>query len=160
MNKIAAATVISLGILFAAGPVPAQKGSSPGKATQTLAKATKQDDIRRLLAITGSAKLSEQMMRQMVDAMKPAMPGVPDSFWDKFLKEAKSEELVELMIPVYDKKFSREEIRKITEFYETPAGKKFVEKTPEIVAESMKIGQEWGRQLAQEIVEQAKKEGY
>jgi len=38
------------------------------------------DDIYRLLELTGSAELGIQVMNQMIVAYKKAMPSIPDSF--------------------------------------------------------------------------------
>jgi hypothetical protein len=50
----------------------------------------------------------------------------------------------------YSKVFTDEEINKITKFYQTPVGKKFLEKSPEL----MQLGAQAGMQEAQ--IKQAK----
>ena len=44
-------------------------------------------------------------------------------------------------IDIYVKTYTESEIRAILEFYKSPAGKKFIEKMPELMQQSMAISQ-------------------
>ncbi|MCX6219801.1 MAG: DUF2059 domain-containing protein [Bacteroidia bacterium] len=56
-----------------------------------------------------------------------------------------------LLIPVYKKHFTQEEVKAIVAFYETPAGKKLAEKTPMVTMESMQLSQTWAMSLMGKI---------
>jgi uncharacterized protein len=112
----------------------------------------KQKDIRKLLKITGSGELGTQVMNQMVVSMKKAMPQVPEKFWGDFMKEVRTDELVDLIVPVYDRNLSQDDVKELIKFYETPTGKKFVSVLPKITQESMVVGEKWGRQLAERVI--------
>jgi uncharacterized protein len=112
----------------------------------------KQKDIRKLLKITGSGELGTQVMHQMVGSMKKAMPQVPEKFWGDFMKEVRTEELVDLIVPIYDRNLSQDDVKELIKFYETPTGKKFVSVLPKITQESMVVGEKWGRELAERVV--------
>ena len=122
------------------------------------ADTSKTDDIRKLLAITGSAQLGTQVMTQLMGTMKQSMPNVPDKFWSDFQKEVRADELIDLIVPVYDKNLSQDDVRALIKFYETPTGKRFVAALPVITQQSMTVGQEWGRGIAQRVVDRLKTE--
>src|SRR6267142_41339 len=112
----------------------------------------KQKDIRKLLKITGSGELGTQVMSQMVGSMKKAMPQVPEKFWGDFMKEVRTDELIDLIVPVYDRNLAQEDIKELIRFYESPTGKKFVSVLPKITQESMVVGEKWGRELAERVI--------
>jgi hypothetical protein len=112
----------------------------------------KQKDIRKLLKITGSGELGTQVMNQMVGSMKKAMPQVPEKFWGDFMKEVRTDELVDLIVPIYDRNLSHDDVKELIKFYETPTGKKFVSVLPKITQESMVVGEKWGRDLAERVI--------
>lgn len=126
-------------------------------AAQTPAKTEK---IKTLLDVTGSGKLGVQMATQMIDMFKENYSNVDQKFWDGFIKEIKAEDLINLIIPIYDKYYTEEDLDKIIAFYKTPIGKKMVETLPMISKESMAAGQTWGKQLGEKVVLQLKEKGY
>jgi uncharacterized protein len=109
-------------------------------------------DIRKLLKITGSGELGAQVMGQMIGNMKKSMPQVPEKFWGDFMKEVHTEELIDLIVPVYDRNLNHDDIKELIRFYESPTGKKFVSVLPKITQESMGVGEKWGRDLAQKVI--------
>ena len=60
-------------------------------------------------------------------------------------------ELNKQLIPIYKKHFTQEDVKAIIAFYETPAGKKLAEQTPQITVESMQFTQTWGMGLFSKI---------
>jgi hypothetical protein len=87
-------------------------------------------------------------------------PQVPPEFWDKMQEQLNPEDLLELVVPIYDKHFTEEDIQGMIAFYRSPVGQKLTSELPQITTESMSAGQEWGRALAQHVTEQLKKDGY
>jgi uncharacterized protein len=127
----------------------ARADSSAGqKAPET----QKQKDIRKLLKITGSGELGTQVMSQMIGNMKKAMPQVPEKFWADFMKEVHTDELIDLIVPVYDRNLSQGDVTELIKFYESPTGKRFVSVLPKITQESMGVGEKWGRELAMKVM--------
>lgn len=68
------------------------------------------------------------------------------------MKEVRTEELVDLIVPVYDRNLSQDDVKELIRFYESQAGKKFVAGLPKITQESMVVGEKWGRQLAERVM--------
>jgi hypothetical protein len=112
----------------------------------------KQKDIRKLLKMTGSGELGAQVMAQMLGNMKQSMPNVPEKFWTDFMKDVRTEELVDLIVPIYDRNLTHEDIKELIKFYDSPTGKKFVSVLPKITQESMGVGEKWGRELAEKVI--------
>jgi len=122
----------------------------------------KRAEIQKLLRLTGMEKLMNQMKVQMIDTFKAQSTGVPDEFWAKAEKEMDVRELIELIIPVYDKYYTLDDLKAVNAFYESPSGQKILSTLPQVSKESGDIGRAWGekigRQIEQEIQQaQAKK---
>ena len=108
----------------------------------------------------------EQVISGMGENMKPTLqkmlpPGdyqekLISLFFEKFQSKLKVDDLVALSIPVYDKYFSKEDIDGITQFYQTPIGKKVLSVLPQVLIESqtsaMHMGEEIGRQSMMEVL--------
>jgi uncharacterized protein len=140
--------------LLCAGPAMAQQAQ--GEDT-----AAKQRDIRRLLELTGSAQLGQQVIKQMMDTFKRTSPDVPESFWDEMTKEFDPGTMIDLVVPIYDKHLTHEDIKGLIAFYESPVGRKMTSVLPVIAQESMQAGQQWGMDVARRVQQrlEARKKG-
>jgi uncharacterized protein len=130
----------------------------------------KTEDIKKLLTMTGSLKIGAQfagaLSTQMTSLIKKVQPAIPDSvivIMNEELKllvdEAMTEKsgLVESFCSIYDRYYTRDEIKKLIAFYQTPIGKKTIEVLPSIMQESMAVGQAWGQSIAPVLVERLMK---
>ena len=135
-------------------------GAARAEAPPDVGKPDKVKDIRRLLDLTGSGKLGVQVMGQMVTQFKTMLPKVPPKFWDDFMKQASPDELIDLIVPLYDKRLTHGEVKDVIKFYQTQAGKKLVSVLPELTAESMEVGKQWGMKLGMKVQQQLKEKGY
>lgn len=145
-------------LLFIAPFLGSAQKAQPVKQTTT-ANPAKAKKIKLLMETTGSGKLGVQMMDQMLSALKEQYPTVDKSFWDEFLKESKAEDIIELIIPVYDKYFTEADIDAMLVFYNTPVGKKTIATMPFIMKESMEIGEVWGTGIAEKVLAKLKAKG-
>lgn len=118
----------------------------------------KRAEIEKMLRLTGMEKLMDQMMTQMISAYKVQMKQVPEAFWTKFRQKIDTGELLEKLIPLYDKYYSVEDLKAVNAFYESPVGQKILATLPEITQESMKIGLEWGEKIGKQATEEAVQE--
>jgi hypothetical protein len=121
---------------------------------------TKIKHIQQLMEVTGSARLGMQVLTNITTTYKNIYPDASSDFWDELMKETNPQVLVDLVIPVYDRNFSDDDIVQLTAFYQTPIGKKVVEKMPAIVQESMQIGSAWGKQISEKVMQKIKQKGY
>ncbi len=121
------------------------------------------NDIRKLLKITKTEESFQQMLPTMINQFKALRPDIPSSVWNTMQKEFHKEGssgLVDKMIPLYKKHFTHADIKGLINFFESPVGKKYADKTPALTQESMVIGQEWGKELAIKVQQKLKKKGY
>ena len=116
-------------------------------AFSSVAEQAKKESVDKLMQLTGAGDLSTQMMNQMLPAMQKMIPDAPAAFWITFKQEMDAKELMDAIVPVYQKQLSEEDIQAILSFYATPAGKKLISAQPAIMQESMMIGQQWGQQV-------------
>ena len=127
---------------------------------QTQVQQDKQADISRLLEITGSGPIATQSMDQMEKTIRPMVtdalpPGeyrakLVDLFFEKFRSKRDPVNLMNLVIPIYDKYYSDEDIRGLIQLYQTPLGKKMLSTLPNVMAESQAAGTKWGEQIGRE----------
>jgi hypothetical protein len=121
----------------------------------------KEEAIRKLLRVTGAVQLGTQVSSAMVAQMKPAFRGVPERLWKELEQElGDTSEFTDLMIPVYARHYSLEDLEALIAFYESPLGRRVVSATPAIAQESMALGQRWGQLQAQKVIERLRAEGY
>jgi hypothetical protein len=130
------------------GALGTQTAPAPGKAPEEVA--------RRLIAATGAAKVAEQVVSNLMGTFRGVFPNVPPSVWKEMEQSVKGDEMVDLVVPIYAKQLSVEDMEAAIRFYESPAGKRLVNQLPTITQESMAVGKEWGRQIGKRIVEELK----
>ena len=120
-------------------------------------------NIKKMLELTGFQESYKTVIKQMVELLKTKTTNIPEDFWktteEEFLKTS-LDDIVEMVTPIYAKYLTLEDVRKITEFYQTAAGKKLAEKTPILTSEIMQVGQKWGMGINQKIIEKLKEKGY
>lgn len=119
----------------------------------------KEREIRKLLEVTGTTRTMPETMDQMILEFRKALPDVPSEFWDDFRKEIKIDELVGLMVPVYDKHLSLDDIKAANAFFATPAGRHFAEKMSVMSAEGFEVGRKWGEAKARLVADRLKEKG-
>jgi len=100
----------------------------------------KEDDIRHLLDVVGTAALARQLMGTMEQSMKPLLanarpPGdyrdqLIDLFFEKYHSKLDTKTLLDLAVVRYDENFSDSEIKALIDFYQTPLGKKMITMLP------------------------------
>ncbi len=67
-------------------------------------------------------------------------------------------ELIDQISALYAEKLALEDLKAIVGFYKSPAGVRFIAAQPEIMRQSMALGQRWGTQLGQEIEQEPREE--
>ena len=120
------------------------------------AKPAKPESIKYMMEKTGAKKMGLLMMNQMLPNLKKLAPNAPESFWKDIKSEINMDELVDLIIPIYQKYLNQEDIEAINKFYDTKAGQKLIKVNPKIMQESMIAGREWGSKIAQNVISKIK----
>ena len=86
------------------------------------------------------------------------MPQVPAEFWDKFKAKIDFAEFVEMMVPIYARHLKPDDIKGMTQFFESPLGQRFLDTQPAIQLEQMKVGQAWGQKIGQQVMAELMKQ--
>jgi hypothetical protein len=118
----------------------------------------KRAEIEKMLQVMGMEKTMTLMMTQMLGNFKKAMPDTPAEVWTKMEKKMDVHELIEKIIPVYDKYYTLDDLKAVNAFYSSPTGKKIISTLPQVMQESMQIGREWGERIGKEAAEEAQAE--
>lgn len=124
---------------------------------------TYEASLKKMIQVSGSESAYKGIVKQMISMVRQQQSNVPAEFWDEFATEMNKDvvnQLATMMSPIYQKHLTEADLKAVIAFYETPAGKKFAEKTPLITQESMVIGQEWGKQISARVIEKLKDKGY
>lgn len=121
---------------------------------------SKNEKIKQLLELTGSGKMAIQMMNQMIGSLKITNSKAGDEFWEDFKKEVKAEDIENMIIPIYEKHYTESDIDQLIAFYNSPIGKKTITTMPQVMQESMVVGQNWAKQLIEKSQAKLKEKGY
>lgn len=127
------------------------------------ASSTYKETLKKMMEVSGSQETYKAAVTQMISIFKQQKSGVPEAFWDEFsviAYKAAGEELLNMLLPIYQKNLSENDVKNIIAFYQTPSGKTFAEKTPLIMQESMAAGQQWGMKIGEELTKKLKEKGY
>ena len=120
----------------------------------------KEKAILQLLEVTNSKAQVEQTWDLLIPQFMELFPSVPNSFWALLKQNMDIEGLVKELIPLYDRHYTLQDIQGLIKFYKSPLGKKMIAVTPKLTAEAMAVGQEWGKKIAEKIVESLRAGGY
>ena len=134
--------------------------SSPSLVAEPSKDAALDQEIYALLEAMGSAKIAEQVFDTLAQSFSQINPNIPKTFWAEMKKAIKADELFKLLIPVYRKNLSTEDIKAMLAFYKSPAGQRISKAMPAISQQSMSVGQAWGASVGEKIATEAKKRGY
>jgi hypothetical protein len=143
VKRFALATIV---LLCAASIGFAQQDPADSPATK--------EDVQKYLEIMHS----REMMTKMVDAMaKPMHQMMHDQYekdkdklpadfearmnkvMDDYLKSFPWDEILQSMVPVYQKHFTKGDVDHLVAFYSTPTGQKLIREMPAITAEAMQV---------------------
>lgn len=116
--------------------------------------AASKEDVRKLFDIMSSKEQVRQMMEQMFqqmramnrEQMKKRHPDVSeeemarlDRQSEDLIKNFPLDDMLNDMVPVYQKHFTKADIDGLTAFYSSPTGQKFLHEIPAVTGETMKV---------------------
>jgi hypothetical protein len=120
-------------------------------------------EARKMMAVIKAEAMVQQMASQMMglmaDALGKANPGkeaeIRAAVTDLILPEfsAAMPEMLDDMARLYTLHFTAEELRAVIAFYETPVGRKTIEKMPVLMQQAMIMGQAASQRIVQRIIE-------
>jgi hypothetical protein len=85
------------------------------------------------------ASVIQTQAQQVPEDKRAAFIDVMNKFFAKYIT---MEAVTQGLVPIYASEYSTDELNKIADFLSTPAGKAMTEKEPDLMAKSMKWGQD------------------
>jgi uncharacterized protein len=145
-------------------PNASQQGPSANPSGAAKIDPEKEADIRQLMDVAGTKAMAQQVMDATEKTLKPLMmnslpPGdyrekLVDQFFQKFHSKADIQHLLDMVVPIYDKYLSDEEIKGLINFYKTPLGQKTLSVLPKLMGEMQAQGRDWGQNLGRESMQE------
>jgi len=111
---------------------------------------------REVMIVSKSADMGIQMIDQLIEMQKQQHPSVGDEVWSSIRSEFNSDELINILVPIYVKNFTLAEMNEIIAFYKSPIGQKVIDKMPAVMQEAMLAGQQWGVTVLNKMTERLK----
>ena len=121
-------------------------------------------DILHLFDVNHLQQKSIEGGRMVLDSLRPmllkSLPDTPsrdkiiDAYVEKLLDLFKSDAYIERVLAVYAKYFSDDDVKGLTQFYETPAGQHYNQFTSQLLADLNHIGQQLALENVQDILKQ------
>ena len=118
-----------------------------------------------VLQATGAAQQFDAMLplmlkqiNQSLVAANPKLKEPLQAMFNDIVKafSGRKQDMLNDVAKLYAERFTVEEMTKLSDFYRTDVGRKFVAAQPQLAAESMKLGQAWGRSVGEQIMQQIK----
>ena len=110
--------------------------------------ASREEKIRRLLLLTGTAELAKHIIDNLMDTLA-AQGSLPADFAEKFKERAEPHELIERVVPIYLRHLDDAMLDAATLFFGSTEGRRWSSTQIPIAQESTVVGQQWGIELAQ-----------
>jgi hypothetical protein len=120
----------------------------------------KRADIEKLMRVTGPPDVTKQIsnffifqLSRTIQASRPDLPAETYQILSEEINRVIEEQMtakggfLDMVVPIYAKHFSHEEIRGLLKFYQTELGKKTIKIWPLILQESMGLAQDWSKSL-------------
>ena len=120
---------------------------------QVSADSAKHMAIRHLLAVQHT---DSQMYHGLTSAMDQATPdpSLPAGFMDSIRVRAQRNvgQFVERLVPVYDSLFTASDIDQLTQFFDSPIGRRYVSQQVPLYQALAEVGRQWGMELAAQVM--------
>ena len=139
---------VAAGVMLACGSMGSAMAAPPSE-----------QQVRQLLDAMHLSQMFGQMNAQMAGAMGRVVPCVPASYWQNFIDAGGAQQLLSRMVPIYQNHFSAEDVVGLLKFYQSPLGQKMVIQMPLVVAEGMRVNQQWGRERGLAMVQRLQQQG-
>ena len=110
------------------------------------------ESVRNLLHMINANDVGQQMLEQILPSLKAMLPEATERFWKEFQDGIDTDQLLNQLIPIYQKYLSEKDVNDIIKFYLTPAGKVLLEHQPSIMKESLAVSQQWGENISRDII--------
>ena len=98
------------------------------------------EQIREYFRITNLDQTWKQPLDQLFQmAKRSSPPWIPDSYWQDVENTTKASDLLDQLIPVYQRYYSQEDLDAFINFYRSPAGQRMAAAAPLAIADAKPI---------------------
>lgn len=115
------------------------------------------------LEVSGNNATIKATMDQMIPLLRQSLASAPKDYVDRFIDKYTTTfnaKYADLLMPIYQKYFTLEDLQEINTFYKSDLGKKMAKNSPLITSEAAKKGQEIGQQIVLQVMQELSAEGY
>ena len=150
VSRVAVLVVLATAVGFAQ-----QEAASPSDALPP--DAPSKEEVQRFLEVMRARKQVELIMQGLqqvfekssMDAFKKKVPNATPEQLARLqamnrdiLKDFTADEIMDSVIPIYQRHFTKQDLAASTAFYSSPAGQRILDQMPAVVQESLQAGQE------------------
>jgi hypothetical protein len=121
-----------------------------------MSKAVPQLLRMRAEAALRNPKLTEEQRKAEAANLERRLPTISAALQKEMNDPKLVDELYNQVLPLYASHFTAEDVKALTAFYRSPAGKKSLEVMPKLVGESAQAAQKLVQERAKRIIEQTK----
>ncbi|MGG6463579.1 DUF2059 domain-containing protein [Solilutibacter silvestris] len=107
--------------------------------------------INRLFVVMGIKDNAEAMKGKIFALMSSSKSQEQKEVIDRVSKKFDSQKIVDAYIPIYDRHYSKDDLKGLISYYESPLGRKVVKESPAIAQEGLMAGAEMGREVGKEV---------
>ncbi|SNR39229.1 MULTISPECIES: DUF2059 domain-containing protein [Hymenobacter] len=136
--------ILAAALLLAAPMASAQSTTAAPAATATPVSASHRKAAEELLVLTGSEKNMTEMTTRMLDMQmeqRPEMKAVEPEMRSFMTKYMSWQSIKDDLVQLYAQEFTEKELKELNKFYQTPTGRKTIQKMPHLMQAGMEIGQ-------------------
>ena len=119
---------------------------------------TKHQKVVELLKLARVAETTERTVKANMSSIKKTLPFPPqaqDDFEREFLAALKIDDVIEVMVPIYEQDYTESEIDQLIALYKLPIAQTMLDRQPlvsqQIGDKTKEIGREIGRRIGEEI---------
>jgi hypothetical protein len=100
---------------------------------------------------------AEQGFKKKVPNATPEQLKKVDAIADELFSGFPIDDMIDAMIPIYQKHLTKSDLNAVIAFYSSPAGQKFIQEAPAMMSEAMQVGGEIGRSRMSDVNERLQK---
>ena len=124
--------------------------------TEEQATSSERAAAQRFLASTNSIAASDQVLDQIFDTYAKTFKGLSPKQWQALREEFDTSELAPVVETIHMKHFTAAELDALSDFFDSPIGKKYIEAQPMIIQESMEAGAAWAESINERLISELK----
>jgi hypothetical protein len=146
-------------VILLAVPKPAAAYPSPEK------QALIHEVFQLTHALDSLDQVVSMIMPQALAALRQRVPNMSPADLDRLNAvlvgefKANADSYEQLLIQLYDRNYTVEELQAMLVFYKSPAGRSIVAKLPTMRSESLALGARWGAEIGRRAAEHALQKG-